>query len=163
MNTMTYTSRKKSKRDGFTLVEVMISVAIIVIVALGTLSYQYQTVKHSRSAEAQVTAAYLGQLLLEDWKSTFGDAGYDATSLGLGFVIPTAPETGNYKITLDNQTFYLQKAQQLVNIPNNPDLVAGITLQELSVTVRWRKDGGTGAVGASDPTLIFTTFVRRDS
>jgi prepilin-type N-terminal cleavage/methylation domain-containing protein len=163
MNTLTYTSRKKSQCDGFTLVEVMVSVAIIVIVAMGTLSYQYQTVKHSRSAEAQVTAAYLGQLLLEDWKSTFGDAGYDATSLGLGFVIPTAPETGNYKITLDNQTFYLQKAQQLVNIPNNPDLVAGITLQELSVTVRWRKDGGTGAVGGSDPTLTFTTFVRRDS
>jgi hypothetical protein len=141
----------------------MVSVAVIVIVALGTLSYQYQTVKHSRSAEAQVTAAYLGQLLLEDWKSTFGDSGYDATSLGLGFVTPIFPETGNYKITLDNQTFYLQKNQQLVNIPNNPDLVAGITLQQLSVTVSWRKDYGNGAVGASDPTLTFITFVRRDS
>jgi prepilin-type N-terminal cleavage/methylation domain-containing protein len=163
MNTMTYTSRKKSQRDGFTLVEVMVSVAIIVIVALGTLSFQYQSVKHSRSAEAQVTAARLGQLLLEDWKSTFGDSGYDATSLGLGFVAPTAPETGDYKITLDNQTFYLQRAQQLVPIANNPDPVAGITLQQLSVTVRWRKDGGNGAVSASDPTLTFTTFVRRDS
>jgi prepilin-type N-terminal cleavage/methylation domain-containing protein len=159
----TYTSRKKSRRDGFTLVEVMVSVAIIIIVALGTLSFQYQSVKHDRSAEAQVTATRLGQLLLEDWKSTFGDAGYDATSLGLGFTVPIPPATGDYKITLDNQTFYLQKNQQLVNIPNNPDPVAGITLQQLSVTVRWRKDYGNGAVTGSDPTLTFITFVRRDT
>ena len=163
MNTLTYTSRKKSQRDGFTLVEVMVSVAIIVIVALGTLSFQYQSVKHSRTSEAQVTATRLGQLLLEDWKSTFGDAGYDATSLGLGFVASTPPATGNYLITLDNQTFYLQKTQQEVDIPNNPDPVAGITLQQLSVTVRWRKDYGNGAFSGSDPTLTFTTFVRRDS
>jgi prepilin-type N-terminal cleavage/methylation domain-containing protein len=165
MNTLTYTSRKISRCGGFTLVEVMVSVAIIVIVALGTLSYQYQTVKHSRSAEAEVTAAYLGQLLLEDWKSTFGDVGYDATSLGLGFVVPIFPETGNYKITLDNQTFYLQKNQQLAPVTSgsNPDPVAGITLQQLSITVRWRRDGGNGAVSASDPSLTFTTFVRRDS
>ena len=139
--------------------EVMISVAIITIVALGTLSFQYYSVKDSRSSEAQVTATRLGQLLLEDWKSTFGDSGYDATSLGLGFVTPVSPETGNYKITLDNQTFYLQKAQQEVST----DTVAGITLQELSVTVSWRRDYGNGAVSASDPTLTFTTFVRRDS
>jgi len=143
----------------------MVSVAIIIIVALGTLSFQYQSVKLNRSAEAQVTAAYLGQLLLEDWKSTFGDSGYDATSLGLGFVAPTAPETGDYKITLDNQTFYLQKNQQLapVSSGSNPDTVAGITLQQLSVTVSWRKDYSSGAVSSSDPILTFTTFVRRDS
>jgi type II secretory pathway pseudopilin PulG len=141
----------------------MVAVAIVVIVALGTLSFQYQSVKHSRSAEAQVTATRIGQLLLEDWKSTFGDAGYDATSLGLGFVAPAFPETGDYKITLDNQTFYLQKTQQEVDIPNNPDPVAGITLQQLRVKVSWRKDYGNGAVSGSDPTLTFTTFVRRDS
>ena len=163
MNTPTYTSRKKSQRDGFTIVEAMVSLAIVIIVALGTLSFQYYSVRDSRSSEAQVTATRLGQLLLEDWKSTFGDSGYDATSLGLGFVVPTTPETGDYKITLDNQTFYLQRAQQLVNIPNNPDPVAGITLQELSVTVSWRRDYRNGAVSASDPTLTFTTFVRRDS
>jgi prepilin-type N-terminal cleavage/methylation domain-containing protein len=163
MNTMMNNLRKNSRIRGFTLVEVMISVAIIIIVALGTLSFQYQSVRHSRIAQAQDTAAYLGQLLLEDWKSTFGDSTYDATSLGLGFVIPTAPETGDYKITLDNQTYYLQKAQQTVNIANNPDLVAGITLEQLSVTVKWKKNGGTGAISASDPSLTFTTYVRHDS
>jgi len=164
-NTLTYTSRKKSQRDGFTIVEVMVSVAIIIIVALGTLSFQYYSVKNSRSSEAQVTAARLGQLLLEDWKSTGGDPLYDATSLGLGFAASIPPVTGSYNITLDNQTFYIQMAQQLapVSSGSNPDPVAGITLQELSVTVSWRRDYGNGTVSSSDPTLTFTTFVRRDS
>ncbi|MGD0595999.1 MAG: prepilin-type N-terminal cleavage/methylation domain-containing protein [Sedimentisphaerales bacterium] len=163
MNTLTYTSRKKSQRDGLTIVEVMASVAIITIVALGTLSFQYYSVKNSRTSEAQVTATRLGQLLLEDWKSTGGDPTYDANALGLGFVASTPPATGSYNITLDNQTFYIQMAQQLVPIANNPDPVAGVTLQELSVTVSWRKDFGNGTVSDSDPTLTFTTFVRRDS
>ncbi|MGA2070518.1 MAG: prepilin-type N-terminal cleavage/methylation domain-containing protein [Sedimentisphaerales bacterium] len=165
MNTLTYTSRKESQRDGFTLVEVMMSVAIIIIVALGTLSFQYYNVKDSRTSEAQTTATRLAQLLLEDWKSTGGDPLYDATTLGLGFLAPTPPTAGNYIITLDNQTFYLSMAQQLAPVGSgtNPDNVAGVTLQQLSVTVSWRKDYGNGAVSGSDPTLTFTTFVRRDS
>ena len=160
MNTLTYTSRKKSQRHGFTVVEVMAAMAIVIIVALGTLSFQYYSVKDSRSSEAQVTAARLGQLILEDWKSTGGDSDYDANALGLGFTTITST---SYKITLDNQTFYIQMAQQLVNIANNPDPVAGVTLQELIVTVSWRKDYANGTVSSSDPTLTFTTFVRRDS
>jgi len=79
-----------------------------------------------------------------------------------GFVLGT---TGNYKITLDYQTFYIQLAQQLAPVTSgsNPDPVAGVTLQQLSITVSWRKDFGNGTVSGSDPTLTFTTFVRRDS
>ena len=164
MNTLTYTSRKKSQRDGFTIVEVMVAMAIVIIVALGTLSFQYNNVRQSRTSEAQITAARLGQLLLEDWKSTGGDSEYDPNDLMLdpGFVLVT---TGNYKITLDYQTFYIQLAQQLapVSSGSNPDPVAGVTLQQLSVTVSWRKDYAAGAVSGSDHTLTFTTFVRRDS
>jgi hypothetical protein len=143
----------------------MVSAAIIIIVALGTLSFQYQNVKHSRISEAQVTATRLGQMLLEDWKSTGGDPTYDATSLGLGFANTTPPVALNYIITLDNQTFHFQMTQQLapVSSGSNPDQVAGVTLQQLSVTVSWRKDYGSGAVSGSDPTLTLTTYVRRDS
>jgi len=159
MNTPT----KYLKCRGLSIVEVMIAMAIVIIVALGTLSFQYHGVKHSRSSEAQIAAARLGQLILEDWKSTGGASDYNPIDLGLGFVVPTSPETGTYKIVLDYQTFYLQLSQELVGIANNPDPVAGITLQQLSVTVSWRKDFGSGAISANDPTLTFTTFVRRDS
>jgi hypothetical protein len=143
----------------------MIAMAIVIIVALGTLSFQYHGVKHSRSSEAQIAAARLGQMILEDWKSTGGAADYSPIDLALGFENSTSPETSGFKITLDYQTFYLQLTQQLapVSSGSNPDNVAGVTLQQLSVTVCWRKDFGTGAITASDHSLVFTTFVRRDS
>ena len=141
----------------------MAAMAIVIIVAMGTLSFQYNNVRQSRTSEAQIAAARIGQLLLEDWKSSGGDTNYDPNAMGLGFV--TIITSTSYKITLDNQTFYIQLAQQLAPISSgsNPDPVAGVTLQQLSVTVSWRKDYGNGAVSSSDPTLTFTTFVRRDS
>ena len=156
-------SRKNSRLHGFTIVEVMLAMGIVIIVALGTLSFQYNGVKPARAAEAQITASRLGQLILEDWKSTGGDPGYDPNTLGLGFT--TLVTSVKYSITLDYQTFYLQLAQQLAPISSgsNPDPVAGVTLQQLSITVSWRKDYGDGTVSGSDPTLTFTTFVRRDS
>jgi prepilin-type N-terminal cleavage/methylation domain-containing protein len=157
MNTLTYTSRKKSQRDGFTIVEVMAAMAIVIIVAMGTLSFQYNNVRQSRISEAQTAAARIGQLLLEDWKSTGGDSDYNPSTLGLGFTLVT---TGNYTITLDYQTFYIQL--QLPPPVISTDTVAGVTLQQLSITIRWRTDFGTGTVSSSDPTLTFNTYVRRD-
>lgn len=161
MNTLKNIFRKASQRRGFSLEEVMLSMAIIIIVALGTLSFQYQGVKHSRAAEAQIAASRIGQLLLEDWKSTGGASTYDPNTLGLGFT-PVTP--GNYTITLDYQLFHIQMAQQLATVTSgaNPDTVAGVTLQQLSITVSWREDFGTGAVSSSDSTLTFTTYVRCD-
>ncbi len=155
-------SCKNSRLHGFTIVEVMLSMAIVIIVALGTLSFQYNGVKPSRASEAQIAAARLGQLILEDWKSNGGASNYDPNTLGLGFI--TLVTSSTYKITLDYQTFYIQLAQQLapVSSGSNPDPVAGVTLQQLSVTVSWRKDYAPGTVSSSDPTLTFTTFVRRD-
>jgi len=143
---------------GFTLPEVMVSVAITIVLALGTLCYQYQGVKHSRAAEAQVTATRVAQLLLEDWKSTGGDPDYDPEALGLGFTTPQSGGFGSCMITLDDQSFYMQFEQSDIA----HDAVASVLLREISVTVRWRKDFTRGAVGSSDPSICLTTYVRRD-
>jgi len=140
---------------GFTLTEVMASVAIIVVVALGTMGYQYHNVKFSRASKAQITGTRIGQLLLEDWKSTGGDPTYDPTSLGLGFATTLF---GDYVITLDNQAFYIQLQQNDID----QDTVAGVTLRQVRVIVRWRKDYVRGAVSAGDPEVSLTTYVRRD-
>jgi Tfp pilus assembly protein PilV len=165
MNILMNKTRKNLCSDGFSLIEVVLSIAMIIVVALGTLSFQYHGIKHSRSSEAQIAATRLGQLILEDWKSTGGDSDYDPAALGLGFTASTTPETEGYKITLDYQTFYLTKSQELATVSSgsNPDSVAGVTLNQLSVTVSWRKDFGQGSISSSDHTLTFTTFVRRDS
>lgn len=148
---------------GFTLIEVMIAVSIIAVVALGTLCYQYYGVKHSRVSQAQITATRIGQLLLEDWKSTGGDPDYDPLSLGLGFASPVPANPRHVLITLDNQTFYVQWAQQLVPIANNPDPVAGVTLNQLNVTVQWRRDFCHSTPTPTDPEISLTTYVRRDT
>ena len=141
----------------------MAAVAITTIVALGTLGYEYFGVKDSRASEAQVMATRLTQLLLEDWKSTGGDADYDPKTLGLGFVTPPPPATSTCMITLDNQTFYIQLTQGLVAIPNNPDPATGARLIRINVTTRWRVDYAPGAITADDPSISLTTYIRRDT
>jgi prepilin-type N-terminal cleavage/methylation domain-containing protein len=148
----------KNRYFGFTLTEVMASVAIIVVVAIGTLGYQYNGVKFSRASQAQITGTRLGQIVLEDWKSTGGDADYNPTTLGLGFAETLGTETGNCKITLDSQTFYIE--MQLTQIAE--DTVAGVKLNQIRVIVRWRKDFTSGAIGGEDPQVTLTTYVRRN-
>ncbi|MGA2094406.1 MAG: prepilin-type N-terminal cleavage/methylation domain-containing protein [Sedimentisphaerales bacterium] len=146
---------------GFTLIEVMVAVAVTIIVALGTLSYQYYGVKHDRMATAQLAATRIGQLVLEDWKSTGGDPDYDPTTLGLGFTATGPGETGNCFIILDDQTFYIQLVQSNPPAPFHDD-VAGITLSQIRVITKWRQDYARGPLVASDHTITLTTYVRRD-
>jgi Tfp pilus assembly protein PilV len=144
--------------NGFTFGEVMISVALTAVMALGTMSYQYHSVKASGVAQAQIMATRVGQLLLEDWKSVNGDPDYDPESLQLGFTTTRAGEFGDYRITLGNKTFYMRLQFNDVD----QDDLADITLREINVTVRWRIDYGQGSVSATDPAISLTTYVRRD-
>ncbi len=148
----------KNSRTGLSLVEVMLAVVITSVIAIGTLGYQYLSIKHSRASEAQSLATRIGQLLLEDWKSVGGIDDYDPESLQLGFIAPEADEYGDYTIALGNIQFYIQK--QLTDVEQ--DVAAGVTLRQISVTVRWRRDYTRGALTASDPVLNLTTYVRRD-
>jgi prepilin-type N-terminal cleavage/methylation domain-containing protein len=157
----TISNAKREIRAGFTLVEVMLAAAITTIVALGTLGYQYYGVKHDRMAQAQLIATRLGQLVLEDWKSTGGDPDYDPTTIGLGFTTVESGETGNCYITLDSQTFYIQLVQSNPPAPYQ-DTVAGVTLSQIRVITKWRRDFTRGAIIASDASIILTTYVRRD-
>ena len=148
----------RNNLGGFTFGEVMIAVVLTAVMALGTMSYQYYSVKDSGKAQAQISATRVGQLLLEDWKSVNGDQDYDPESLQLGFSTTLAGEFGDYKITLGNQTFYVKL--QFTDV--DQDSQAGVTLREINVTVKWRIDYGQGSVSATDPVISLTTYVRRD-
>ena len=148
----------KKKNYGFNIVEVMLAISLTSILAIGTLSYQYFDVKHGRQTDAQLMATRIGQLLLEDWKSTGGDADYDPESLNLGFSPPDVHEYGSYRITLGTTTFYIS----LNNEDIQTDATAGVTLRSIAVTVKWRSDLGKGVIRNYDPALTFTTYVRRD-
>jgi prepilin-type N-terminal cleavage/methylation domain-containing protein len=145
-------------RRGMTLVEVMMAVSVIVIAALGTLCYEYLCVNHVRFARSQLTATRVGQLLIEDWKSSGGSADYNPEDLHMGFALPTGLPAGNFVTTIDGLTLHIAMSHSDVAT----DAVAGVTLREINVVVKWRKDLGTGAVDNHDPGVNLTTYVRRD-
>jgi prepilin-type N-terminal cleavage/methylation domain-containing protein len=60
-------------KSGLTLIEVMISLVIILIIAIGVMGYMYATAKNAREADVRATAARIGLLLLEGWRTQLGD------------------------------------------------------------------------------------------
>jgi Tfp pilus assembly protein PilV len=146
-----------------TLIELMITVVILAIAALGALGYQYHAVRHVQIARAQMVATRITQMLLEDWKSTGGDSAYNPIGLGLGITgtFGTITPGGSgviYNITQDNIAMRITLA--------SANVVEGTTtlpLRQITVTVQWRKDFGSGTIGDSDPSLQYTTYVRTDT
>jgi Tfp pilus assembly protein PilV len=143
---------------GISITEIMVASVVVVITALGALSYQYFGARQVRIAQTELAAARVGQLILEDWKSTGGEdlLSYDATELGLGFETPTEAGSWDYAITVDGVRLYIWMSQSDVA----QDDFAGVTLRQISVTVKWRRDLSHGEVGADDPSLFLTTYVR---
>jgi len=165
----------------FTLAEVMVAMAILVIASLGALSYQYLAAKHARIARAQIAGTRTAQLLLEDWKSTGGSEEYDPAALGLGFSdrlqIPGYFSQGEggglgsplhdrvYEVTVENFPMVVMLKWKDVNY----DIVAQTTLRQLAVMVEFGEVTGTGNLkhtsGWSEgiPRVVLTTYVRRDA
>ena len=146
----------------FTLIEVMIVVAILSVMALGSLNSQYYAVKQTQIARAQMVATRITQMLLEDWKSVGGSSSYDPTSLRIGFTgtfsaITPGGASVTYNITQDSIPLTV-----VLSCANVVEGATTLPLLQLTVTVKWRKDFGTGAIGGSDPSLQYTTYVRTD-
>lgn len=141
---------------GVTLVEVIVATLILAVASLGALSYQYHAVKRAKSAQAEMAATQLAQLLIEDWKSHGGDENYDPTDLDMDFQ-DTGTE-GIYEIILND--FPMQVALWHKDV--DTDSAAGVTLREIRVTVSWRRDYQDLAPLSTDPTFTSTTYVRRD-
>jgi Tfp pilus assembly protein PilV len=141
-----------------TLVEVMLAASVIAVAALGTLCYEYLCVDHIRFARAQLAATRVGQLLIEDWKSSGGSADYNPENLHMGFVLPPELPAGNFVTTIDGLTLHITMSHS--DVATDP--VAGVTLRRINVVVHWRKDFGNGAVDNDDPGVNLTTYVRRD-
>lgn len=148
--------RRAKSAAAFTLVEVMVTVIVLVIIALGALGYEYHAATHSRMARALITATRTGQLLLEDWKSNGGSDFYDPTTLGLGF---SGEDGGSFFIIVDGLPMHIGLSYNDVDY----DSLAEVTLREIAVRVGWRADHGQEAPGSDDPSVVLATYVRRDA
>ena len=156
------------------LAEVMVSVVVVTIVALGGLSYQYHAARHARIARAQITATRTAQLLLEDWKSTGGSSDYNPAALGIGISFAGAVSIGSYdwdttlgggaySTNIDGLPMVIMLGSK--NLPLDKAAEdAGIKLRQLTVVIQSGEISTetrefTSASGLVAP-IIMTTYCR---
>lgn len=167
---MTVMCPKNSK--AFTLIEMVIATAIIALVVIGALDYQYYAVASVRLANTQITAARAAQLLLEDWKSDGGLDVYDPSALNLGFASGAVPGGflmgQSFGSILNNSvyTITVNKVPMLIVLCWNDvshDDVSGATLRQLTVMVRWQGQATGGGSELCSTPVILATYVRLDT
>jgi len=151
----------------FTLIELMVALAVISIAAMCALDYQYYAAKHSRIAHTQITAMRTAQLLIEDWKSVGGSTAYNPLDLQLGFSSTSVPSgfTMGQSIgsTLNNTvyTITINNVPMMIILCYSDvahDDISGTTLRQLTAMVRWPEGGST----LCNLPVVLTTYVRLD-
>ncbi|MCJ7730403.1 MAG: prepilin-type N-terminal cleavage/methylation domain-containing protein [Sedimentisphaerales bacterium] len=162
---------------GLTLIEAVIAMAMLAIVVLGALGYQYYAALHARIARAQIVATRTAQLLLEDWKSTGGSTEYDPYKLKLGFSaklsVPahwndgggagTILNGGVYAITTVDNLVPMMVMLRWVDV--DFDKISGAAvLRQLSVIINFGTQAALQAGSTVWPAnlepIILTTYVR---
>jgi len=169
--------KRRRAAAGDTLVETMVTAAVVAIAALGGLSYQYLSAKHTKIAVSQMTATRTARLLLEDWKSTGGSEEYRPSNLGLGFVDASAVANslaipaelnstvsdGAYSTETDGLPMVIALRHEDVAFDQSAD----VKLRQLTVHVAFGEVVGgnlTTSAGWLEtiPPITLTTFVRTD-
>jgi Tfp pilus assembly protein PilV len=134
----------------------MVAVVVLAVAVLGVLNYQYHATRRTILAKDELTATRTALLLLEDWKSNGGTEHYDPSLLEMG-ILPTGV-ADRYLVRVNDLPMYVTLQWQDVE----EDTDAGVTLREICVQLKWRRDRSVGALEATDPDFAMTTYVRRD-
>jgi len=160
-------ARKKSNY-GMSLIEVMVAMVVIIIGIVGAMGFRYYCVLDAKKADAQITAARIATLLLEDWKGTGGLAYVPNTSLPLssGLTV-TASATGPvaaFPSSILNSTSY----HVVCNVNASSIIDYYVTLSSaatlprtLNVSIGWCSNYKAGTLSATDKTnrvISFTTY-----
>ena len=140
----------------FSLIEVVITIGILSVMALGAMSYQYYAIRQVKRAGVKMAATRLGMLVLENWRMQGGGEYYDPTILDQ--TAWKVPNREIYVFTVEGTTFYLEMSASDIQSYEE----TGVTLRELSVSTTWRNDSAEGLPRDDDPVSTFTTMVRRD-
>jgi len=152
-------ARPKS-RLAFTIVDIMIAVAILVIAILGTSVNRYNGVLSARKADLQTTAVQAAQLLCEGWNGVRGtptfrpDIAYGSKldiSEDAGPSAPSGFQTlGSYRIIIEDYDYFATLSWQDV----------GSDLRALSVIVSWNPTGrDTGDIADAVKSYRLITYI----
>ena len=154
--------RVVNKMSGLTLIEIMVSILIMAIVALGAMGYRYYTTIDTIKAEKQIAAARIALLLCESWRGVQGRSTYDPVanyqsdiSISGSSQGPSVPggltSLSSYKILSEDTSYYATLAWK--------DVSSGI--RELNVAVEWdQRMNGTGLYSEIDKSYSLTTYIK---
>ena len=146
-------------RRGFSLVSVMIAIAILLAALIGTSNFRYYSALDAKKAAAKITASRIGLMLCENWRGLGGIETYDpAAYLGSDLTItassgPAEPTDftllGSYTVTVNGANFYITLSWK--------DVSAG--LRALNVIVAWaQRDQGSSSLNDVDNSFKLTTY-----
>ncbi len=150
---------KRFRRGGFSLIDVMVAVAVLVMAIVGTSSFRYHSNLDCRRAERQSAAARAALLLSESWRGTGGDEAYDPVGYLSSTVTieegdgPDAPDgytaLGSYEVTVNGTICYATLAWK-----DGDD-----GLRELNVQLMWSQRGqGDEGIDEADKSFALTTY-----
>ena len=146
-------------RRGFSLVSVMIAIAILLAALIGTSNFRYYSALDAKKAAAKITASRIGLMLCENWRGLGGIETYDpAAYLGSDLTItassgPSEPTDftllGSYTVTVNGANFYITLSWK--------DVSAG--LRALNIIVAWaQREQGTSSLNDADKSFKLTTY-----
>lgn len=154
-------ARDRNGCRGITLVEVVVAGSIIIIGALGALSYEYHAAGQARMAKAETAAVQIAYFLLQDWKAHGGSEHYRLSG-PVGLNNPEDSSTnfveispGVYGITVDNIPMCVELSRR-VGPDGNPAVIS------ITVTTWCWLDFTEEAIRSHDPSLVLTTYARVD-
>jgi len=151
-------NKRRSPRQcrGFTLIDVMIAMLILLIISLGILTYRYTAALNILKAKEHLTAADLAATLIETWQGVNGSETFDpettlstdlSISSGTGQDEPAGYTLlGKYDIQDDNKTYQLTLSWKDIDA----------SLRELNVIITWLYLNET-----NQKTYQLTTYVTR--
>lgn len=146
-------------RRGFSLVGIMIAIAILLVALIGTSNFRYYSTLDAQKAAAKITAARIGLMLCENWRGIGGTETYDpAAYFGTALTItpsigPAKPGDftllGSYTITLNGANYYITLSWK--------DVSTG--LRALNIIVAWaQREQGTSGLNDADKSFKLTTY-----
>ena len=152
--------RKNTQKKAFTIIEVMLAIAILLVAVLGTSAFRYSAALNARRADLQTTASRTALLLCESWSGVGGSATFNPEAVfvaDINIISHTGPTEplgfnvlGSYQIVMEGNHYYAT----LSWIDIAPELRA------LNVIVNWdQADTGTHDVSQADRSYQLTTYI----
>ncbi len=149
---------------GFTLLELVIAAVCVGILSVGSLTYQYNTMRDVRRAETAATASRLAKMILEHWKGLAGTADYDPAEVFAEELLITPSQAGpdpaeadgtaltllgHYRVHMNN-AFYFVTCSWRPATATEPLL--------LNIAVGWRVDYADDVLDSNSNELRFSVY-----